>query len=599
MLAGGYLGWHYNQGWIAHDEGLLGHTAELTMEGQTPHIEFQDVYTGLLSHINAVCFKVLGINLAALRVPLLIGATLTSIVWYLIALRFVSPMHAGIVSVTSTVWSFPNYFAALPSWYILMTASWTIWALIKFHETTSRKYILLAGIFSGVAILFKIVGLYLVAASLFALWINHSESTQPESKIPKKQTSATATAPHLFISLGLAGTFILLVGLLIRQHLSFSTAVYFLIPVAASMATMLEISKKTRLDLKKTIINCLLFGGAVGLPLLAFVSPYLLNGHIEDLMHGLFELPQARLEQAAALPPNGLWCLVAIPIVGLTIVESKIPKSITLPLTATVAFCGATLCLLASNSFIYQLAFFSVQYALPAIGIGVWYATRKHEIAMPAVILSLVTACLFLTQYPYSTGLYFCYCAPLIILTFTGLIGRRVTCNQPLWLTLMIMLGAFAVGYLNYSNPRLIGSWSQRIENDKSLQTTRSQLQIEGPLQREYNALLQIVEEQTESGDFILAGPDCPQFYFLTGRRNPTRQCYDLFRAYQLGSQSALEDEIKTLLREKDIRLFVQNRVPEFSPRYSEEFVIWLESWGNRSPIVGSGRFEIFVKKKL
>ena len=161
------------------------------------------------------------------------------------------------------------------------------------------------------------------------------------------------------------------------------------------------------------------------------------------------------------------------------------------------------------------------------------------------------------------------------------------------------MLGAFAVGYLNYSNPRLIGSWSQRIENDKSLQTTRSQLQIEGPLQREYNALLQIVEEQTESGDFILAGPDCPQFYFLTGRRNPTRQCYDLFRAYQLGSQSALEDEIKTLLREKDIRLFVQNRVPEFSPRYSEEFVIWLESWGNRSPIVGSGRFEIFVKKKL
>ena len=115
LLAGGYLGWHYNQGWIAHDEGLLGHTAELTMLGQTPHVEFQDVYTGLLSHINAVSFKIFGISLASLRIPLLFGAIITSMVWYLIALRLVNPLFAGIVAVTSTVWSFPNYFAALPS----------------------------------------------------------------------------------------------------------------------------------------------------------------------------------------------------------------------------------------------------------------------------------------------------------------------------------------------------------------------------------------------------------------------------------------------------------------------------------------------------
>ena len=175
ILVSGYLGWHYDEGWIAHDEGLLGHTAELTLAGNTPHVEFQDAYTGLLSHINAISFKLFGINLASLRIPLLIGATMTAIVWYLIALRMVSPVVAGVVTLTSVAWSFPNYFAALPSWYVLMAASWTTWTLIKFQETSSRRYTLLAALFSGVAILFKIVGLYLVAASLFVIWISHAQ----------------------------------------------------------------------------------------------------------------------------------------------------------------------------------------------------------------------------------------------------------------------------------------------------------------------------------------------------------------------------------------------------------------------------------------
>ncbi|MCH2600919.1 MAG: hypothetical protein MKZ94_16025, partial [Pirellulales bacterium] len=57
ILVSGYLGWHCDEGWIAHDEGLLGHTAELTLAGKTPHIEFQDVYTGLLSDVNPLSYN--------------------------------------------------------------------------------------------------------------------------------------------------------------------------------------------------------------------------------------------------------------------------------------------------------------------------------------------------------------------------------------------------------------------------------------------------------------------------------------------------------------------------------------------------------------
>ena len=590
ILVSGYLGGHYDEGWIAHDEGLLGHTAELTLAGNTPHVEFQDAYTGLLSHINASSFKLFGINLASLRIPLLIGATMTAIVWYLIALRMVSPVVAGVVTLTSVAWSFPNYFAALPSWYVLMAASWTTWTLIKFHETSSRRYMLLAALFSGVAILFKIVGLYLVAASLFVIWISHAQPLRTESDRQPK------TNVHLILSVCLAGIFTLMVGLLIHKHLSLSTVAYFLIPLAAAMAIILESSQRFTLDLKDAVRNCLLYGTTACVPLFIFALPYILQGNLDNLMDGLFELPKARLEHAAALPPNGVWCLASIPILLLTIFENKVPKSMILPLTSTIALSGACLCTLASTPLVYQSTFVVMQCSLPAIAVGAWYCHRKRELPMPAIILVIVTACLGITQYPYSSGIYFCYCAPFVLLTLIGVIGRTTTYDKPLWLTFIVLLAIFAVARVNYTNPRLIGSRSQHFENNRSLQTTRAKLKIESSQQQEYDSFLQIIEKQTTINEPILAGPDCPQFYFLSGRQNPTPQCYDLFRAYQLGGQSELETELKRLIETRDIQLVVHNRNPEFSKPYSPDFISWLESWGERSPSVGSGRFQIFIK---
>ena len=593
ILVAGYLAWHCLQGWIAHDEGLLGHTAERTMQGDMPHVEFQDVYTGLLSHINAVSFRWFGVNLVSLPIPLLVGATATSLFWFFIALRFLSPWMATLTAASATIWSFPNYFAALPSWYILMTASGTVWALIKFQETNSRRYLIVAAVLSGVAILLKIVGLYLVAASLFAIWISRSDNTRPESD----HQHTTAYNLHLLMSIGLAGVFTFMVGWLIRQHLSLSTACYFILPVAGAMGAMVEISRRSQLSLKDSVFDCLLFCIALSLPLLAFALPYVFTGQLNHLIHGIFELPKARLDHAASLPPNALWCLAAIPFVMLTIVERKIPKSMILPLTATIALVGALLCTLANNMLIYQITFLGVQCSLPAIGAAVWFSGRKQVIPKPLVILLLVTASMALTQYPYSSGIYFCYCAPLVGLTFTGLIARNVTYEQPIWITLTLCLTVFATLYLNYSNPRRIGLRFEQIDNTETLKTNRSGLSIGIASQLEYDQLLQIIESHTTSDDFILAGPDCPQFYFLTGRKNPTPQCYDLFRAYQLGGQDALEQELKSQIGEYGIRIFIHNRRPEFSQPYSQEFLHWLESWGQRQPAIGSGRFEIYIRR--
>ena len=590
-----YLGWQFANGWIAHDEGLIGHTAERTLKGEIPHVQFQDVYTGLLSHLNAITFRLLGMSLASLRIPLLIGATFTTVVWYWIALRFVQPVLASCATLACLVWSFPNYFAALPSWYILMLASWALWALLKFHESKARRYLLLAGVLSGLSLLFKIVGLYLVAASLFAIWIGrltyHSdERTNSDSpNNPNKQA--------VLLTMALAAVFILLACILIGKHLSFSTAIYFVLPIVCAMGAVITIYQRSITKLTASIHDCTIFLLSLSLPLTIFALPYGLQGQLDLLWHGLFELPSSRLDQATALPPLGIWALGSIPLIALVLFSGRLPQSMSLPLTVTVALAGASIVILSSTPIIYQAAFLTVQSSLSAICILVWFHSKRDNADVSVVIVAIVAASMGLTQYPYSSGIYFCYCAPLAGLTLTAVVGRTIKYDKPLWASFALVLVLFGVLHLNFKNPRRIGTLVQQLNNQFELNTARSGLYIMSTEQLEYNSILQQIGNHSKPDDYILAGPDCPQFYFLSGRRNPTPQCYDLFRAHQLGSQEALEAELKELILEHDIQVFILNQLPEFSSGYTDSFLKWIYQWGVGLPVNGSGRFAVIHKK--
>jgi hypothetical protein len=43
-----------------------------------------------------------------------------------------------------------------------------------------------------------------------------------------------------------------------------------------------------------------------------------------------------------------------------------------------------------------------------------------------------------------------------------------------------------------------------------------------------YERLVPFINEHAANGE-ILAGPDCPEVYFLTGKRNPTPMLFDFF----------------------------------------------------------------------
>src|SRR4029453_7091374 len=67
LASGLYVRPFVDKGWVPHDEGLLGQSAERVLAGQLPHRDFDEVYTGGLSYLHALAFKLGGVRSIVLR----------------------------------------------------------------------------------------------------------------------------------------------------------------------------------------------------------------------------------------------------------------------------------------------------------------------------------------------------------------------------------------------------------------------------------------------------------------------------------------------------------------------------------------------------
>src|SRR5215813_10887577 len=67
LLSALYAARDLKRGWVPSDEGTFGQSAERVLQGELPHKDFDEGYTGGLTYLNALAFRVLGTNLASLR----------------------------------------------------------------------------------------------------------------------------------------------------------------------------------------------------------------------------------------------------------------------------------------------------------------------------------------------------------------------------------------------------------------------------------------------------------------------------------------------------------------------------------------------------
>ena len=157
---------HLQTGWFPHDEGQLGQAAERALAGEVPHRDFDDMYTGGLTYLNALAFKLWGIRSESIRwmmwcwfIPTLAG-------FYWLATRFSAPSQAGLITFLAAAITLPVNSPALPSWYNLFLMLLGAACLWQYQDSRNRWWIFSAGLLAGLSIVIKITGLYFLAAAL-------------------------------------------------------------------------------------------------------------------------------------------------------------------------------------------------------------------------------------------------------------------------------------------------------------------------------------------------------------------------------------------------------------------------------------------------
>jgi hypothetical protein len=560
-----YTGRMIDRGWTPFDEGQLGQSAERVASGELPHRDFDEVYTGGLTELDAMAFRVLGFRLSVLRVVLLVCFTLWIPAVYYVARRWASPGPAAIATILAIVWSVPNYPAAMPSWYNLFLATWALAAALRFIDSGHTRWLFVGGLAAGLSILVKIVGLFALAGILIGLaWGEQTRSEQSPS-------SPRAWAYSVALTLALAAIVMALYRLVSALG-PVSPALYFVVPTAALAGAVVLREWRGRYrpsaERLRTALSWLvplLAGTAV--PIVIFLIPYIAAGAIPDLVRGVIVMPPRRLRFAAYPLPGlaeSLPAILALLVVAAAPFVGQRWRVRYLILVAAVLVAG----FVSRPPFIVWIA---LRLTIPVLAVAGAVFLSAPERVRPIdahaqwrlFLLLSVTSLASLVEFPYSSPVYFCYVAPLAVLSLLAVwqpAGRRVA---PVAAMLASFAFLFATIRSNWDPVVKIGHTDIRT-NSVPLALPRAGLWVQPDDKVDYEGVIPLVQRHAGASAYVYATPDLPEISFLAGMHNPTRTLYDFF-----DDTTGRVPRIVHELAAHDVRVVVITSRPAFSPRVS------------------------------
>jgi hypothetical protein len=568
LISALYMAEELNRGWVPHDEGALGQSAERVLQGELPHRDFDEIYTGGLSYLNATAFRVFGTNLTSLRCVLYLFflAWVPSV--YYAASRFVSSPIASIVTLLAVAWGLPNYAAAMPSWYNLFFATFGVASILRYLETRRERWLFVAGLCGGVSCLFKVSGLFFIAGVLlFFLFPDKSVA----GDLPVSRTGRMLYRTLLLLAVlsynGLLGAFL-------RKGFSLVSFLYFVVPEMAVAAFLLwrEFAggRNEGQRLRPLSRKLVPFGAGVVIPIMAFLYPFVTQGFVSQLRYRLFVLPAKRFAFAShSQTPRVLIAGLVIDgvIIAAIFMSSSDVRGV---IGRRFVFLSVAILLIAvrMSPYVYTRIWTATSTLLPTVvvlGLIVLTAKGRSEdiddrYPQRVFLLLSVTAACSLIQFPFSGPIYFCYVAPLLLLATTAVLSmvRQVPPS---------VVAGLAIFFLLYAVLDVTPGFIYKMGNQYApdVQTASFGLPRAGSLRvnsadaREYKDLATIVLEHAR-GRYLFCTPDCPEVYFLFGFRNPTHTLFDFF-----DEPAGRTTTILTALRSHNVNLVVLNQTPAFS----------------------------------
>ena len=196
VLSAAYTAHYLDRGWIPHDEGFFAQTAERVLQGQLPHRDFDDRYTGGLTLLHSLAFRMLGIKLTSMRLVLFGFFLLWIPALFYVASRLCLAVHAaGALTLLGVAWSLPNYPAPVTSWYNLFFAVFGTATLLRYIEVRTRRWLFVAGLCGGLSILAQsVAGLYYVVGVFLFLIFREQNLAKERNQQPVTRRAYVYTA---------------------------------------------------------------------------------------------------------------------------------------------------------------------------------------------------------------------------------------------------------------------------------------------------------------------------------------------------------------------------------------------------------------------
>lgn len=168
-----------------------------------------------------------------------------------------------------------------------------------------------------------------------------------------------------------------------------------------------------------------------------------------------------------------------------------------------------------------------------------------------------------LNQFPFAAPIYFCYVTPLALISGAALCNTssRLRSRTILPWALMVLLFALLSSHRAYIDTLGILHAPRRF--DAPLNLPRAHLKVSLNDVETYRRVVLSIARHLRSGQ-LLAGPDCPEVYFLSGVVNPSGALFDFF---SLDTARPSEDGLAAW---SDGDVIVVNLTPGFTPKPSE-----------------------------
>ncbi len=300
---------------------------------------------------------------------------------------------------------------------------------------------------------------------------------------------------------------------------------------------------------------------------MVWLIPYVVSHSLVALANGLFVLP-ARRVQFTLVKPVGWIGFVLLVVEGAIMARVARDASSRTRLVAEIAFVVVCFAIpfAAIVGPVYLIAWFPIRVLVPLAAVCAasylaWRELRGHSGVTEERIflLASVAGMCGLIQFPYATGLYFFYVGPLAALAVIALAARGTARLRRCAAAGALSYALFAALRVHPPTGHTKGVMFTLDQQYAPLPLARAGVTVTPSDSAMYELLVRSLRGHSRSA-YTYASPDCPQVYFLSGLRNPTRTLFDFFDD-PVGRTPRILNE----LSEHDVTAIAINEQPEFS----------------------------------